>query len=74
MIGCGAIAKLHLKALQAVTSSSVQIVGLVDPKYEAATSLKKQISQTEKCEVGIHNVDLNVCKSGSGWSAMYLIP
>ncbi len=50
LVGCGAIARLHLSALQALkAASSVTVVGLVDPNRKAAISLSKQLP--EQCQV-----------------------
>ncbi len=54
LIGCGTIARVHLKALQSLSGTAVQVVGLVDPIHESAISLKKEITRHgEECQVSI---------------------
>lgn len=48
LIGCGAMAKLHLSSLQAVKNTSVKIV---DPLYESALRIRNHLPQGEDCKV-----------------------
>ena len=52
LIGCGAIASVHLKAIQSLSDTAIQVVGLVDPIYESALSLKERLTHHgEECKV-----------------------
>ncbi len=53
VIGCGAIAKIHMKALKSLNAATVKVVGLVDPIRESAVTLKDQLAHHggDECQV-----------------------
>ena len=51
MIGCGEIARYHLKALQSIKDTHIIVASLVDPNETAARSLKELLHQDDHCKV-----------------------
>ena len=51
MIGCGAIARQHLKAMQMIENTHITVTSLVDPNETAARSLKELLHQDDHCKV-----------------------
>ena len=51
MIGCGGIARQHLKALQSIKDTHIIVASLVDPNETAARSLKELLHQDDHCKV-----------------------
>ena len=49
--GCGAIARHHLRALQA-SGRRWEVSAVADPNSSAAEALARELPQPEKCKVG----------------------
>ena len=54
MIGCGDIARYHLKALQSIKDTNIIVASLVDPNETAAKSLKELLHQDDHCKVRMY--------------------